>query len=115
MVGPWTGCEYTSRWPLQMVERRLHLNYKMVNQSTIEQQTKVWDKIIVARSGELSEWADILGKVYQRKVQIYVYANNHYAGFGPAIVEMFRDLWRKQVAPEVGKAHRAAEQGQLFK
>jgi hypothetical protein len=34
---------------------------------------------------------------------------------GPATVEMFRDLWRKQVTPGVAKTHRAAEQGQLFK
>jgi uncharacterized protein YecE (DUF72 family) len=80
----------------------------------IEAQTKVWDKIIVDRSGELSEWADILGKVYKRNVPIYVFANNHYAGYSPATVEMFRNLWRKQVAPEVTKSHQPAEQGQLF-
>jgi len=41
----------------------------------------------------------------------------HYAGFGPATVEMFRDLWRKKVAPEVEvrKPQQPAEQGQLFK
>jgi uncharacterized protein YecE (DUF72 family) len=83
----------------------------------IEEQTKVWDKIVVDRSGELSEWVDVLGKVYKRKVQIYTYANNHYAGFSPATVEMFRNLWQKQVgpiAPEINVAHRAPEQGQLF-
>jgi len=72
----------------------------------------------VDRSGELSEWVDVLGKVYQRKVQIYTYANNHYAGFSPATVEMFGNLWRKQVgpvAPEISVAYRAPEQGQLFK
>ena len=37
----------------------------------IEQQTKVWDKTIVDRRAELSEWAEILGKVYKRAVQIY--------------------------------------------
>jgi uncharacterized protein YecE (DUF72 family) len=84
------------------------------DRKVIEAQTKVWDRIIVNRSLELSEWADILGKVYQRKVQIYTYANNHYAGFGPATVEMFRDLWRNQVAPEVTNTHQLAEQGQLF-
>jgi uncharacterized protein YecE (DUF72 family) len=66
----------------------------------IEQQTKVWDKVIVDRSAELSEWTGILGKEYQRNIQIYTYANNHYAGFGPATVEMFRELWRKQVKEE---------------
>jgi uncharacterized protein YecE (DUF72 family) len=84
----------------------------------IEQQTKVWNKIVVDRSGELSEWADVLGKVYKRNVQIYTYANNHYAGFSPATVEMFRNLWRKQVGPvgqEVSMPHREPWQGQLFK
>ena len=42
----------------------------------IEKQTKVWDRIIVDRQSELSEWADTLGKI---KIPIYVYANNHYA------------------------------------
>jgi len=72
----------------------------------IEEQTKVWDKVIVDRRAELSEWAEILGKVHKRKIQIYAYANNHFAGFGPATVEMFQDLWRRQVKeePKSGKA-----------
>jgi uncharacterized protein YecE (DUF72 family) len=45
----------------------------------IEEQTKTWDKIVVPRSRELSEWAEILGKVHKRKIQIYAYANNYYA------------------------------------
>jgi uncharacterized protein YecE (DUF72 family) len=61
----------------------------------IEQQTKVWNKVIVDRRADLSEWAEILGKVHKRKIQILAFANNHYAGYGPATVELFRDLWRK--------------------
>jgi uncharacterized protein YecE (DUF72 family) len=80
----------------------------------IEQQTKVWDKIIVDRRSELSEWAEILGKVHKRKIQILAFANNHFAGFGPGTIEQFRGLWRRQV-PEIGNRNRAAEQGQLFK
>jgi uncharacterized protein YecE (DUF72 family) len=59
----------------------------------IEEQTKTWDKVIVDRRHELTEWAGILGKVHKRKIQIYAYANNHYAGHGPATVEMFQELW----------------------
>jgi uncharacterized protein YecE (DUF72 family) len=33
----------------------------------IEEETKVWDKIIVDRHAELSEWADILGESSQAK------------------------------------------------
>jgi uncharacterized protein YecE (DUF72 family) len=60
----------------------------------IEEQTKVWDRVIVDRNAELSEWADILAKVHKRKIQIFCYANNHFAGYGPATVEMFSKLWR---------------------
>jgi len=45
----------------------------------IEQQTKVWDKVVVDRRAELSAWAEILGKVHKRKIQILAFANNHYA------------------------------------
>jgi len=67
----------------------------------IEEQTKTWDKVIVDRHAELTEWADILGKVHKRKIQIFAYANNHYAGFGPATVEMFQGLWRRQVKEDM--------------
>jgi uncharacterized protein YecE (DUF72 family) len=78
----------------------------------IEAQTKIWNKVVVDRSNELAEWSEILG---QLKIPIYVYANNHYAGYGPGTVEMFRDLMRKQVTTETGERNREAEQGQLFK
>jgi uncharacterized protein YecE (DUF72 family) len=49
-------------------------------------------QVIIDRRAELTEWADILGKVRKRKIQIFAYANNHHAGHGPATVEMFRSL-----------------------
>src|ERR1700719_188617 len=60
----------------------------------IENETKIWNKIIVDRSSEVKEWAGILGRL---TIPIYVYANNPYAGYGPATVEMFQQLWRRQV------------------
>jgi uncharacterized protein YecE (DUF72 family) len=80
----------------------------------IEEQTKTWDKVIVDRSEDLAEWVQVLKTVHKRKIQIYAYANNHYAGYGPATVEMFQDLWRRAVK-ENGKSKRAAPQGQLFR
>jgi uncharacterized protein YecE (DUF72 family) len=76
----------------------------------IEERTKVWDQVIVDRHEELSEWAEILGKVQKRKIQIFAYANNHYAGHGPATVEMFQQLWRMQVKEET----RQGKTGTLF-
>jgi uncharacterized protein YecE (DUF72 family) len=80
----------------------------------IEEQTKVWDKIIVDGRAELAEWVEVLKTVHKRKIQILAFANNHYAGYGPGTIEQFRELWRRQV-PETGEHNRAVEQGQLFK
>ena len=59
----------------------------------IEQRTKTWDEVIVDRSGELSEWVEILRKVHKRKIQIFAYANNHYAGHAPATIEQFQKMF----------------------
>ena len=64
----------------------------------IELKTKIWDKIIVDRTAELSEWVDVLKKVRERKIQILAFANNHYAGYGPGTIEEFRKLWQRATA-----------------
>jgi uncharacterized protein YecE (DUF72 family) len=77
----------------------------------IEKETKVWSKVIVDRSRELMEWRDILEKL---KIPIYVYANNHYAGYGPETVEMFRRLWHPKGLPELHQSIRKRQQDSLF-
>jgi uncharacterized protein YecE (DUF72 family) len=59
----------------------------------IEERTKVWDKTIIDRTAELGEWVRFLKPVWSRGVVIYVYANNHYAGFAPETVRLFNQLW----------------------
>jgi uncharacterized protein YecE (DUF72 family) len=61
----------------------------------IEEKTKTWDKVIVDRRGDLLEWVDLLKKVHKRRIQILAFANNHYAGHGPATVNLFRELWHR--------------------
>lgn len=62
----------------------------------IEEQTKTWDKVIVQRGRELSEWAEIIRKVHQRKIKIFAFANNHYAGHAPATVRQLAALFEKK-------------------
>ena len=61
----------------------------------IELQTKVWDKTIIDRRPALIKWVKFLHSILH-KTDIYAYANNHYAGNGPATVELFTELWDKQ-------------------
>ena len=59
----------------------------------IEERTKVWDKTIIDRHEDLREWAEVLRGVSRRVRVIYGYANNHYAGFAPETIEIFKKLW----------------------
>jgi uncharacterized protein YecE (DUF72 family) len=77
----------------------------------IEARTKVWNKTILDRTTELTEWADVLKKL---KIPIYVYANNHYAGYVPDTLELFRRLWGPPPAIENAKRLYVSEQRQLF-
>jgi uncharacterized protein YecE (DUF72 family) len=61
----------------------------------IEEKTKTWDKVIVDRRGDLLKWVELLKKVHKRRIQILAFANNHYAGFGPGTVNLFRELWNR--------------------
>ena len=59
----------------------------------IEKVTKSWDKIVVDRSQQLRTWVDTCQQIVRRGITTYVYANNHYAGHGPAPVAQFLSLW----------------------
>jgi uncharacterized protein YecE (DUF72 family) len=63
----------------------------------IEEQTKTWDKIIVDRATQLSEWSKVCYQTTRRGVTTYAYANNHYAGHAPLTIEMFRKIWEREI------------------
>ena len=45
----------------------------------IEEKTTTWDKVIVDRQSDLSEWVSLLKKIQERRIMILAFANNHYA------------------------------------
>jgi uncharacterized protein YecE (DUF72 family) len=62
----------------------------------IEAQTETWDKVIVDRRKDLVNWVELFRKFVPKNLKIFAYANNHYAGHGPATVKLFLDLWKKK-------------------
>ena len=63
----------------------------------IEAETKTWDKVIVDRKSDLKNWVEVLKQMVNTKkvLKLFAFANNHYAGHGPASVKLFTDLWNK--------------------
>jgi uncharacterized protein YecE (DUF72 family) len=61
----------------------------------IEEKTKTWDKLVIDRRRDLSEWARLCVPIVRRGVTIFAYANNHYAGHSPATIAQFLEIWEK--------------------
>jgi uncharacterized protein YecE (DUF72 family) len=79
----------------------------------IEAKTKTWDKVIVDRGAELSDWAKLCKPIVRRGVKLYAYVNNHYSGCGFVTAEQFRELL--DGATEGGRAAGSKpETGKLF-
>lgn len=78
----------------------------------IEKLTTRWDKTVVDRTSELTSWVDFCYQIRKRGVVIYGYANNHYAGHGPATIEQFRSLWHEKGFPKLEKPQRLSQQQQ---
>jgi uncharacterized protein YecE (DUF72 family) len=62
------------------------------DRKAIERVAKVWNRIVWDRTAELTSWVDVCKKIQRRGMTIFGYFNNHYAGFGPASVQLFRDM-----------------------
>jgi uncharacterized protein YecE (DUF72 family) len=107
--------------PKQLFERLdpITANFAYVrwlgDRKAIEEKTKIWNRIIVDRTADLRDWAEVLKKVSERKIQILAFANNHYAGFGPGTLEEFRRLWTgKTKDTSETTIIRSPEQKELF-
>jgi uncharacterized protein YecE (DUF72 family) len=55
----------------------------------IEKITQMWDKTVVDRTDDLSNWVGLFRQFVQRGLKIFAYANNHYQGHGPGTVKRF--------------------------
>jgi uncharacterized protein YecE (DUF72 family) len=62
----------------------------------IEEVTKTWEKTVVDRHEDLTNWVEIFRQFVTRNLKVFGYANNHYAGHAPTTVKMFSDLFEKR-------------------
>ena len=61
----------------------------------IEAMTDAWEKTILDRTQDMSQWVSVFEDLLQRKMDLYAYFNNHYAGHAPASVRRFEDLLKQ--------------------
>lgn len=57
-----------------------------------------WGSLLVDRTEQMRFWIHAIRDIVTRQVPVYIYFNNHYAGYAPGSVELFARLWREQDA-----------------
>ncbi|MGQ0614942.1 MAG: DUF72 domain-containing protein [Planctomycetaceae bacterium] len=57
------------------------------DRKAVEEKTETFDRIVLDRHESLERWAALLKKLLRKVPRAFVYANNHYAGHGPATIE----------------------------
>ena len=62
------------------------------DRKAVDKRTDTFDKIVLDQSGRISRWAKLLQTFMSEVPVAYVYANNHYAGHGPATIRQLVDL-----------------------
>ncbi len=58
----------------------------------IDARTKTFDKLVVDQGERLERWSALLRGMQERVPETMVYANNHYAGHGPATIRQLAAL-----------------------
>ncbi len=52
-----------------------------------------WESLILDRTGQMKTWIAPIRERVKMQVPVYVYFNNHYAGYAPGSVELFARLY----------------------
>lgn len=61
------------------------------DRKAVDARTKTFDRVVVDQSERLDRWAELLAEITLRVPETFVYANNHYAGHGPATIRDLRE------------------------
>ncbi len=59
----------------------------------IEAKTEHWDRVIQNRERDMETWIPAIDKSLERRLRIYAFFNNHFAGFAPGSIALFREIW----------------------
>jgi len=54
-----------------------------------------WESLLVDRTEPMRAWVPPLRGIVEKGTRVYVYFNNHYAGFAPGSVELFSRLYNE--------------------
>jgi uncharacterized protein YecE (DUF72 family) len=54
-----------------------------------------WESVLVDREREIAEVIPVVRDIIARRMNVFAYFNNHYAGFAPGSIDQFARIWRE--------------------
>ncbi|TPW17592.1 MAG: hypothetical protein FD129_319 [bacterium] len=61
----------------------------------VKDREKPWGSLAVDRAAETARWVPIVRGLLARKLDVFAYFNNHFAGYAPGSARLFLDLLRE--------------------
>jgi len=55
-----------------------------------------FESLLVDRTGQMKAWIPPVREILAKGTSVYIYFNNHYAGYAPGSVELFENLFRSE-------------------
>ena len=77
-------------------------NHKQMDAAIQQERTEGrrksdWESLLVDRTAQMRYWMPAIRDLTAKEENIYIYFNNHYAGYAPGSVELFLKLWQEEM------------------
>ena len=59
----------------------------------IDALTQTWDKLVIDRTEETKNWIPVTKALLRQGREVWGYFNNHFGGYAPGSIALFRKLW----------------------
>ena len=90
---PWMTPPYDLMGKLDLMTAPFTYIRWLGDRKGIEERTKHWDQMIVNREQEMNHWIPVIDKLLERRIPVYGYFNNHYAGYAPGSIRLLHEVW----------------------
>jgi uncharacterized protein YecE (DUF72 family) len=64
------------------------------DRAAVEAKTTTFDQIVIDQDARLARWAEYMADLLPRVIDVYTYANNHFAGYGVDTIRTLERLLR---------------------
>ena len=61
----------------------------------VKDRDKPWGSLAMDRTVETARWVPVVNELLSRKIDVFAYFNNHFAGYAPGSARLFLDLLRE--------------------